>query len=50
MNNEEEKDAKAFGMCLGFVEWGFKSAEFINQTAQGPNIRFRVVRINPGEE
>jgi len=57
MNNEEERDVKAnvpnknaqFEMCLGFVEWRFESAEFVNQTAQGPNIRFGVVRISSGD-
>jgi len=23
-----------FGMRLGFVEWGFESAEFVDETAQ----------------
>ena len=53
INNEKERGAKAnipnknteFGMCLGFVEWRFESAEFVYRTAQGPNVRFGIVRL-----
>jgi len=38
------KDAQ-LGVCLGFVEWRFESAEFVYQTTQGPYIRFGVVRL-----
>ena len=42
--NMPNKNAQ-FGVHLGFVEWGFESAEFVNETAQGPDIRFGVVRL-----
>ena len=34
-----------FGVCLGFVEWRFESAELVNETAQRPDVRFGVVRL-----
>jgi hypothetical protein len=42
-SNVPNKNAQV-GVCLGFVEWRFESAEFVNETAQGADVRFGVVR------